>query len=263
MRLRIMSDLHIESNPMYRPQICGDEDITTLLLAGDVCEIEKTKKLISFLTDMSVRFKDVIYIFGNHEFYRGNISTAIKRLDEISMEIPNLHILDNSNVVLEEVNFIGCTLWTSMNNGNPVDIWDAQQGMNDYRYIRIGSTYRKLHPRDTVHMHSKSVKFIESALEQSKSMTNVILTHHLPCTLSVHERYHFDKLNFSYVTDLTSIMEKYNPSLWIHGHTHNSVDYTVYNTRVVCNPRGYSSIRTHENSDFDENLIVELGEQTN
>ena len=26
--------------------------------------------------------------------------------------------------------------------------------------------------------------------------------------------------------------------LWIHGHTHDSFDYVVNGTRVVCNPRG-------------------------
>ena len=36
--------------------------------------------------------------------------------------------------------------------------------------------------------------------------------------------------------------------LWIDGHTHSEFDYTLVNSRVVCNPRGHS-----KNQDKQEN----------
>ena len=45
--------------------------------------------------------------------------------------------------------------------------------------------------------------------------------------------------------------------LWIHGHTHDSFDYVVNGTRVLCNPRGYAKNGANENPLFDANLIAE------
>jgi hypothetical protein len=46
--------------------------------------------------------------------------------------------------------------------------------------------------------------------------------------------------------------------LWVHGHTHDSFDYTLNGTRVVCNPRGYAKGGVNENPLFDPNLMVEV-----
>jgi hypothetical protein len=44
--------------------------------------------------------------------------------------------------------------------------------------------------------------------------------------------------------------------LWIHGHTHESFDYVVNGTRVVCNPRGYAP--RDLNPAFDPGLTVDV-----
>ena len=46
--------------------------------------------------------------------------------------------------------------------------------------------------------------------------------------------------------------------LWIHGHTHDSFDYRLNETRVVCNPRGYATEGVNENPWFDLNLVVDI-----
>ena len=53
---------------------------------------------------------------------------------------------------------------------------------------------------------------------------------------------------------LTELIERYQPTLWVHGHVHNSSDYLVGKTRVLCNPHGYGT----ENPDFNGALVVEL-----
>jgi hypothetical protein len=45
-------------------------------------------------------------------------------------------------------------------------------------------------------------------------------------------------------------------ALWVHGHTHDSFDYEVNGTRVVCNPRGYARNGINENVGFDPNFCV-------
>lgn len=47
-------------------------------------------------------------------------------------------------------------------------------------------------------------------------------------------------------------------ALWIHGHTHDSFDYTVEGTRVLCNPRGYAKNGVNENTSFHAGLVVQV-----
>jgi hypothetical protein len=52
------------------------------------------------------------------------------------------------------------------------------------------------------------------------------------------------------------------PALWIHGHTHLSVDCMVNDTRVVCNAKGVGPLLMYrerpENPDFDPRLVIDL-----
>ncbi|MCY1554175.1 hypothetical protein D9M68_907290 [compost metagenome] len=49
------------------------------------------------------------------------------------------------------------------------------------------------------------------------------------------------------------------PSLWFHGHTHDSFDYRVGTCRVVCNPRGYQNRHgEYENKHFNPRLMVDV-----
>ena len=52
----------------------------------------------------------------------------------------------------------------------------------------------------------------------------------------------------------SGLIEERQPALWVHGHTHDSCDYRVGNTRVICNPRGYEN----ENGAFDPGQAVRV-----
>jgi Icc-related predicted phosphoesterase len=54
---------------------------------------------------------------------------------------------------------------------------------------------------------------------------------------------------------MSATIDAYQPALWVHGHVHNSCDYRVGATRVVCNPHGYGL----ENPNFNAALVVEIG----
>ena len=49
---------------------------------------------------------------------------------------------------------------------------------------------------------------------------------------------------------------EHQPRLWIHGHTHESFDYQIGKTRVVCNPRGYASIEENHCFRPDYTVVV-------
>lgn len=56
------------------------------------------------------------------------------------------------------------------------------------------------------------------------------------------------------------LIEKYQPTLWIHGHTHEKADYMIGNTRIVSNPRGYNRETLYGRRGCDEDSNPEVKE---
>jgi Icc-related predicted phosphoesterase len=84
----------------------------------------------------------------------------------------------------------------------------------------------------------------------------VVVTHHAPSSQSVHPRYARDLLTPAFASNLENLVEGDRVALWIHGHMHESFDYEIYGTRVVCNPRGYAPKALNE--DFDQIYTIEI-----
>ncbi len=256
MNFILISDLHLEGTPTYRPASVENESEITLILAGDICEMRKPNILIPFLQDVCKRFKHVIYVPGNHEYYGGHMYISLdKLLVAMESQFTNFHLLHNRFVEIDGVNFIGSTLWTDFNKGNPMAMWDVARGLNDYSYIRTGN-YRKISAAIILAEHNTAKNFINDTLYLLNDQKNVVITHHAPCTLSISPAYINDPLNAGYVSDLSDLIDKHKPLIWCHGHVHTSHDYMLYDTRIICNPRGYESFkRGIENKNYSLTVI--------
>lgn len=110
-------------------------------------------------------------------------------------------------------------------------------------------------PEEACSLHLSSCRFIEGVLARPHDGPTVVVSHHAPHPGSVAQRYRGDPLTPAFVSDLSDLMARGRPDLWVHGHTHTSFDYRVGPTRVVCNPRGFPG----ENDVFDPGLVVEVG----
>jgi Icc-related predicted phosphoesterase len=131
----------------------------------------------------------------------------------------------------------------------------ARTRMNDYRKIAWQKKpWQRFLPVHAYRLHQDSKAFLSREL-RTNAIPTVVVTHHLPHPLSLPRRFKGDLTNAAYASDLSSIIEKCSPSLWIHGHMHDSCDYNAVDTRIVSNPRGYAD----ENSAFDAELVVEVG----
>jgi len=268
LKVQIMSDVHIEFGNLHVPESDDDKN-TVLVLAGDVGIAKKAYTYTDFVTEMSDRFRAVIYIMGNHEFYSGSIVTGLAKIWNNLLELSNVHVVENETLVIDNVAFICATLWTDFNKGDPLCIQaaaDSFTGMNDYKIIRTGPSIadayqRRFHPEDAIIIHNKSKEFIFNEVVEQKAAGRevVVVTHMSPSWQSVHEIFKtgpYAHLNGAYVSDLEDEIIETKPDLWIHGHTHTSFDYMIGDTRVICNPRGYYP---HEvNPDFDPQFIVEV-----
>ncbi len=93
-------------------------------------------------------------------------------------------------------------------------------------------------------------------LEQAFAGPTVVITHHLPALKSIAPRYANDPLNPAFASRLEGVIVRYQPTLWIHGHTHDRCDYELFRTRVVCNPRGYPGEYSRAGFKSDFTVVV-------
>jgi Icc-related predicted phosphoesterase len=267
MKLALASDLHLEFGDI---NLTNDEGAEVLILSGDILIAEdlhdhpeppnaidqmmmakgqgmgrrqqSAQMFRDFLKRCSFQFPHVIYIAGNHEFYHGNFHRGLDTLYNECAKFPNVYFLEDQTKVIGEVSFIGCTLWTDMNRGDPLTLHSVQDMMNDYSIIREDSLgYTKLRPAHTLARHRKSLQYIKHVAKNDPEKKYVVVGHHAPSKLSTHEKYKDDHImNGAYSSDLSEfILDHPQIKLWTHGHTHYPFDYTIGETRIVCNPRGY------------------------
>jgi Icc-related predicted phosphoesterase len=155
--------------------------------------------------------------------------------------------------------FIGCTLWTDMNRGDPVTLYTVASAMNDYRVIRHdGQGYTKLRPAHTVSRHRRSLEFIREAIKNHPTDRVILVNHMAPSVLSINERYKDDRvMNGAYFSDLSEFILDHPQIVMItHGHVHHPCDYMIGTTRVVCNPRGYQGFEP--DSGWDPTLTLDV-----
>ncbi|MBD3290715.1 phosphoesterase [candidate division KSB1 bacterium] len=248
MKLHILSDLHNEFQP-HKP---ADVDADAIILAGDV---DLGLRGIDWI-ERHFAEKPVIYVSGNHEYYRQALPKLTQKLKSATAG-SHIHFLENDSFKMNDVIFLGCTLWTDFDLfGNyRIAQHEAAQRMNDYRLIRISPKYRRLNPETTSRLHFQSVKFLKDALKANSDQKIVVVTHHAPSIKSVPASYRSELIAAAYASDLETLIQENNIAFWIHGHLHESTDYRIDTTRILSNPAGYPEMR---NQDFIPDLVVEV-----
>src|SRR5690606_11482113 len=106
MKVLVVSDLHLEfSVPDLGP---AARKADAVILAGD---IHLGSQAMDWIVQQFGK-RPVLYVPGNHEFYRGEHASVLRNLRAAAAKHGNIHILDQDSVVLGEVEFLGATLWT-------------------------------------------------------------------------------------------------------------------------------------------------------
>ena len=249
MKVQILSDLHVEFGPYDPPDVGAD----VVILAGDT---GIKGRGVTWALD---RFKSTptIYIAGNHEYY----SEALPRHTETLRERcrgTNVHFLERESITIDGVLFAGCTLWTDFElyGNSALAQLTAATGMNDFRAIRVSPSYRRLRPQDVVRIHAQSRQWLSEEFIRTRAERIVVVTHYAPSERSIAARFAHDPLAPAFASRLDSMVEQSGASYWIHGHMHDSCDYRMGRTRVICNPRGYYP---HDlNANFLGSLVVEV-----
>jgi Icc-related predicted phosphoesterase len=261
MKIAIYSDLHHEHlNGTPIPTYPTDADV--VVLAGDIDSEHR-----GVLWAAANYKQPVLYVAGNHEHYGKNLRAVLVRCREAAANT-NVRFLENNVVFIGGVRFVGCTLWTDFELWGDDQIERAQRHcgnfLTDFRVIGYGrpdrsSTKHKLKPGEMRAIHLASRQWLDEMLAQPFDGPTVVITHHLPSLKCVNPRFLIDEqerlFSAAFASNVDGLIERHQPELWIHGHTHDCVDVTIGTTRIVANPGGYPR---EPNPGFKRAFDVEL-----
>jgi predicted phosphodiesterase len=239
MRLRIMSDLHLEFHADAGRSLIETLDpshIDALILAGDLATVGGMSDALERICDL---FPKVIYVHGNHEFYNSSRPRVMEIMKKVISRLPNLIWLEKGIAELGDHRILGAPLWFRRNDKAP------KYEMNDFNLIEDFEDWVYKENRQTINFFRREL-----------APKDIVVTHHLPSKRSISPKYKDDPLNAYFFCDLEKLIIERRPAVWVHGHTHTSFDYQIGPTRIVCNPFGYAG--QEQNAQFDMDKIIEL-----
>jgi Icc-related predicted phosphoesterase len=267
MKIQLVSDLHLEF-PSCQFQLNNDADADVLILGGDITTINALKNSdysLDFFENVCEKYPRVIYLMGNHEHYHSVFQETFDIFKDSFFHLRNLSILEKQFIIIDDIVFFGATLWTDCNNKDERTKRELAKGLNDYRLIKYlveeKNQINHLLPTNTINEYYQTVNSLQDVCKTYHDKKVVVCTHHAPSKVSTHPRYLHDKyMNGGYSSSLEWMMDDHpNIVLWTHGHVHDSFDYKLGTTRIVCNPRGYENYHHDiENINFNDNLIIEI-----
>ncbi len=243
MKIQLASDIHFETHAdegkafLAQFQNAGAD---VLVLAGDICPTRLTGRLATVIADAASKWKDVIYVMGNHESWGNSLPRSIEQAHEVCEKHPNVHFLNNQGLWIEkgdhEVKFFGGTGWFE-------DTKDASLKLRWPDYGMIEGLAPKIYEMND--------HFAEEAYAGGP---HVVVSHHMPSEACVQPEYAGDPSNHFYYGNFD--VERVEPELWLFGHTHSQVDMMIGRTRVVCNPYGYPKEKSRPK--FQPGLVLEV-----
>lgn len=273
LRIWVVSDLHVELTRGWDlPAGDARPPFDVMVVAGDL--IPRMERGVMWLLER-VTDRPVIYVPGNHEFYGADIDRTVEKARAVAAGT-NVHVLQHNAIQIDDVTFAGATCWTDFGLfGDPHRAMVvASERMNDFRKIRIGRYAERFRPSHALARHMAARAFIELEMRKPRAGKLVVISHHAPHPGS--PRTHSDRpmpdefLDAAYRSDLTALMwpaaddgrGTLKPAdLWIFGHTHESEDIMIGETRLMSNAKGYGPWppqQIWDNRDFDPNLVVEI-----
>ena len=277
MNIQLMSDLHLEVHPHFRPEPAPGADL--LVLAGDIGAYQTRNQVqdadfgLSLFADWPV---PVVYVPGNHEYDALDFDEAHQRLRASCAKF-GFHWLEREVLVLQGVRFVGTTLWSDFDAllefperspavaaRNQKAREKAFRAANHYLRTTGGTHLGQPMLAEAIRAQAHACQaWLRGALAQPYSDgPTVVVTHFAPSLRSGDPRYGLTPGTAGFCNALDDLLPR--ADLWLHGHLHCPSDYTdtsvrqgvEHRCRVVANPLGY--VRNGEQEGFRPQLCVGL-----
>lgn len=242
-RILVASDVHTEFHADHGQSFfddLGPRDVDLVVLAGDIAVGPEIPVALGMVCQ---RFAgaDVVYVHGNHEFYGTNRAAVLAWTAEAERANPNLHVLDCRVVTLRGRRVLGAPLWFRRDAA----ALQLKRAMNDFNRIEGFESW-------VFAENARAAAFFAEELRAG----DIVVTHHLPAEESVSPQYRGHPLTPFFLCDVSELIAERGPALWVHGHTHDTLDYRLGETRVVCNPFGYAQVE--ENGAFSFERVIDV-----
>ena len=265
MKIRVMSDLHVDVNKKYSRKrfYWNDRDILTII-AGDIAG--SLEVAAPFLRK---HFNNALFIGGNHILYNRDNKSIQQLHRDYSAEFPldsAVSYLENDYKEVDGVVFIGATLWTDYTYGGnrEENMLSAANGMNDFAYglFEEGGDV-PLRARHCLDMFEESLSFIKAVYDKfcNSEKKIVLIVHHGISPRALPENYRNPEYDAAYTSDLEDylIQNLPNLALVVHGHIHRRFQYNIGPIPVVCNPCGYViDCEDRRRPIWNKDLIIEI-----
>lgn len=255
MKIQVLSDLHLEMLYDWDREGVEQTDADIVVLAGDIHHGPEAAEWAAKQAELLD--KQVLLIPGNHEFYGKEINSTLALMRQ-KCEGARVHLLERNTVVIDDVRFLGCMLWTDYQATKTKDesMQAAADMMNDHRLIRLSS--KTFTPADALRLHEESVVWLAEELQKPFGGKTAVITHHGPTPRCQSKIYPLSNISAAFWSDVEHLMG--GVDLWIYGHTHSNLDSIVGRTRVVSNQCGYRRRVDDkpEVPDFDPKFVVTI-----
>lgn len=254
MKIQFASDLHLEVDSNFKSVMGGSikpvGDI--LLLAGDVFVMERESlDFQDFFDWCSSNFKHTFIVPGNHEFYGGADVASTLQGREIALR-DNVRCLNNKSVVIGDVEFFFTTLWATVEQENEAIVtkYMPECGLASF-------DGRPFAASDYTPGHITCLNWLTAALESSRAVKKVVVTHHCPVQVE-DPRYESNGLSSAFVNPMEDYVAACGASVWAFGHTHynGARGMKLGDTILVTNQLGYVDKGVCDG--FDETIILEM-----
>jgi predicted phosphodiesterase len=247
MNFLLLSDLHLEYQPL---DISAPLETDAVILAGDIAEgADGIRWAQATFPELPV-----IYVPGNHEFYGSEVGEVARAMREEAAG-SNVLLLEKASTVINGIRVLGTTLWTSFSlfaGNDPEELaWsmsDCRRYVPDFdgRIRCFADGYSlALTPDITRRWHQQSAAWLAEQLATPFAGKTIVVTHHAPSARSVPVLYAQHPATPAWVSPLDDLVTQ--ADFWVHGHMHQTYDYSIGPCRVMCNPRGYDG----ESKTFD------------
>ena len=255
MKIRIMSDLHIDVNEKYPLQLPEKDRGIFTIIAGDTAG-----ELADGVFWLRQNCPYGVCVAGNHIVYNyyGKSIQELKNMlkEEFPMD-STMKFLENDYIELDnDIIIVGATLYTNYHlDGIPqhIGMRACKHKLNDFRYGLYDDLENNeivgLEPKHYLDMHYKSLEYIGKICDENPNKKIIVVTHHAPSNQAIPSIYKGERdSNCGYASNLGGfIMQHPNIKAWIYGHCHDQKQFNVGDCICINNSRGYVSYKEDMN----------------
>lgn len=234
-----------------------------LCIAGDVAD--NSLVFIDFLAACRGVYKDVIFIYGNHDIgiYDSEYDSVFMKVEKQNKWVEgfkqlststhkfrtHIHKLDGNIINLEERRFVGC-----MGSAD----WSYSLANFDTSIAEFNDLWSKGHDcehwknwwsSDPIEISVDEKRRLEESIDQVDP--HVVITHFAPLGVPVSEQFKDNKLTGMFFWDMEKIINKLPKGcIWHYGHTHAKFKGERNGILFLNNAIGYPGENTNSLGNF-------------